>query len=109
MSTTRYVITETFLAPDRISATEGLVQEATSDLRRQTSPLRYDTLEEAQEYLEYFRGAAKAQARIPDSSVLDTFSTPVAVTVFYTNGDIRVVRVVPFTTEILSAVKVEGA
>lgn len=109
MSTTRYVITDDVFRPDSLSSEHWVVQEGSHDIRRTSTPLVYDTLEEARDYVEYIRFAAKAQARIPDGSVLDTFSTPVAVTVFYTNGDIRVVRVVPFTTEILSAVKVEEA
>lgn len=106
MSTTTYVITETTLLADSISADDHLVRQTMPDPRRVSAPVRYDTLEEAQAHLDYIRASANLAK---GHSVLDTFSTPVAVTVFYTNGDIRVVRVVPFTTEILSAVKVEEA
>lgn len=106
MSTTRYVITDDVFRPDSLSSEHWVVQEGSHDIRRTSTPLVYDDWEEARDYVEYIRAAADTQKGL---TVIDATSSDDFTVIFGTDGSIRVVRVVPFTTEILSAVKVEEA
>lgn len=90
MSTTRYVITDTEFSPTTLDPNHWVVQEGSHDTRRKGSPLLYEDLDEAYEYLDYVEASSASIVRTGGQVV----RSPSAVTIFTSDGSIRVVRAV---------------